>query len=368
MGSITPRAFSSLPLLSIYPGLWLRLAPLHQRPCNLIHAAYLSRSVFFHTLTNAHTLWPQKRLERWKGLPDKAFRRNLRGWLESFNSNKAGRKACLLLVIPHLLDKASQGSSAALNWCTYPYLYRSSLWLGERGNLTGLAAIQALMPICSSSFMAELAFSGAIFQAMRDMVFSFSLPLLMQLCGVTIAGSRYMFRRGATGASYTNHSGKATLPFACLWPVSPPVSTSGYLGERHQVIGLCSRNGNEMQIHSEWDLQWPRIFFVRLWRHWGEWMWKLRRLIFFSPQVAFPVSYSDSWFSYAKNLTIQHSALHREKWYSLLQDFPGKHFNGTHTIAYIVDCLYYELIAIRRSQFAITIWLWGRPQTRTTTQ
>lgn len=106
---------------------------LHQCPCDLIHAAYLSRSVFFHKMTNAHTLWPQKLLEQWKGLPEKLFRQNLRGWLESFNSNKAGRKACLLLVIPHLLDKASQGSSAALNWCTYPYLYRSSLWLGVRG-------------------------------------------------------------------------------------------------------------------------------------------------------------------------------------------------------------------------------------------
>lgn len=65
----------------------------------------------------------------------------------------------MLLVIPHLLDKDSQGSSAALNWCTYPYLYWSSLWMGERGDLTGLAAIQALMPICLSSFMAELATS-----------------------------------------------------------------------------------------------------------------------------------------------------------------------------------------------------------------
>lgn len=120
------------------------------------------------------------------------------------------------------------------------------------GNLTGLAAIQALMPICLSSFMAELAFSGAIFQAMRDMVFSLSLPLLMQLCGVTIAGRQYMcLGEGRPGASHTNHSGKATLPFACLWPVSPSVSTSEYLGERHQVISVCSHNGNEMQIHSK---------------------------------------------------------------------------------------------------------------------
>lgn len=162
----------------------------HQCPCNLIHAAYLSDSVFFHTLTNVHMLWPPKRLEQWKVLPKKPFRQNLRGWLESFNSNKARRKACLLLVIPHLLDKASQGSSAVLNWCTYSYLYRSSLWLGERGNLTGLAAIQALMPIYLSSFMAELAFSGAIFQTMRDTVFSLSLPLLMQLCRVNVAGSQ----------------------------------------------------------------------------------------------------------------------------------------------------------------------------------
>lgn len=58
------------------------------------------------------------------------------------------------------------------------------------GDLTGLAAIQALMPICLSSFMAELAFYGAIFQATRDTVFSLSLPLLMQLCGGNVAGSR----------------------------------------------------------------------------------------------------------------------------------------------------------------------------------
>lgn len=119
--------------LSWFVTLLARLAPCISVLANLIHAAYLSHSVFFHTLTNAHTLWPQKRLEQWWGLPKKPFRENLRGWLESFNSNKAGREACLLLVIPHLLDKASQGSSAVLNWCTYPYLYRSSLWLGERG-------------------------------------------------------------------------------------------------------------------------------------------------------------------------------------------------------------------------------------------
>lgn len=207
MDCITPKAF----LLFFFPFILVcdsagSAHSLHQCPCDLIHAAYLSHSVFFHTLTNAHTLWPQNRLEQWKeGLPGKPFRQNLRGWLESFNSNKAGRKACLLLVIPHLLDKASQGSSAALNWCTYPYLYRSSLWLGERENLTGLAVIQALMPICLSSFMAELAFSGAIFQAMRDMVFSLSLPLLMQLCRVNIAGSKYMcLGEGQPGPPYSN--------------------------------------------------------------------------------------------------------------------------------------------------------------------
>lgn len=188
MDSITPRAFSPflfLPFILVFP------TP-HRRPCDLIHAAYLSHSVFFHTLTNVRRVVASESgwSSQWKVLPKKPFRQNLRGWLESFNSNKAGRKACLLLVIPHLLDKASQGSSAVLNWCTYSYLYRSSLWLGERGNLTGLAAIQALMPICLSSFMAELAFSGAIFQTMRDTVFSLSLPLLMQLCGVNVAGSQ----------------------------------------------------------------------------------------------------------------------------------------------------------------------------------
>lgn len=45
--------------------------------------------------------------------------------------------------------------------------------------------------------MAELAFSGAIFQAMRDTVFSLSLPLLMQLCRVNIAEQTvYVFRKG----------------------------------------------------------------------------------------------------------------------------------------------------------------------------
>jgi len=136
-----------------------------------------------HTHTHTHT-----HRHTHIALLDKPFRRNLQGWLESFNSNKAGRKACLLLVIPHLLDKDSQGSSAVLNWCTYPYLYRRSLWRGERRNVTGLAAIQALVPICLSPFMAELAFSGAISQAMRDVVFSLSLPLLMQLCRVNTAG------------------------------------------------------------------------------------------------------------------------------------------------------------------------------------
>lgn len=74
---------------------------------------------------------------------------------------------------PNLLDKAPQGSSAGLNWCTYSYLFRSSLWRSESGgrDLTGLAATQALMPICLSPFMAGLAFSGAIFQAMHDTVF-----------------------------------------------------------------------------------------------------------------------------------------------------------------------------------------------------
>lgn len=100
---------------------------LHQCPCNLIHAAYLSHSVFFHILTNMCMLLPQKQLEQWKSLPKRPFKQHLRGWLESFNSNKAERKECLLLVIPHLLDKASQGSSAVLNWCTYSYLFRSSL-------------------------------------------------------------------------------------------------------------------------------------------------------------------------------------------------------------------------------------------------
>lgn len=40
--------------------------------------------------------------------------------------------------------------------------------------------------------MAELAFSRAIFQAMRDTVFSLSLPLLMQLRRVNVAGSQYV--------------------------------------------------------------------------------------------------------------------------------------------------------------------------------
>lgn len=51
-------------------------------------------------------------------------------------------------------------------------------------DLTGLAAIQALMPICSSSFMAELASSGVIFQTVLYMVFSFTLLPLIWLYGV----------------------------------------------------------------------------------------------------------------------------------------------------------------------------------------
>lgn len=103
--------------------------------------------------------------------------------------------------------------------------------MGERENLTRLAAIQALMPICLSSFTAESAFYGAGFQAMYDTVISLSLPLLMLLCRVNTTDSQGMFRKGETGASYSNHCSKATLPFACLWLVSPPVSTSEYLVE-----------------------------------------------------------------------------------------------------------------------------------------
>lgn len=156
-----------------------------------MHVANLTHSVFFHTLTNAHAWRPRRRQENWKTLPKKPLGQNLRGWCESVRLNKVRRKACLLTVILHLLDKASQGSSAALNWCAYPYLYRSSLWLDEkgRGALTRLAAIQALMPICLSPFMAELAFSGTIFQARRDTVFSLRLPQLMQQQRVNVAGS-----------------------------------------------------------------------------------------------------------------------------------------------------------------------------------
>lgn len=58
---------------------------------------------------------------------------------------------------------------------------------GWRGDLTGLAAIQALMPICVSSFMSELASSCVIFQTVLHMVFSFTLPpLIMRLYRVNI--------------------------------------------------------------------------------------------------------------------------------------------------------------------------------------
>ena len=184
---------------------------------------------------------PKQRLKQWKGLLEKPFRQNLRGWLESFNSNKAGRKACLLLVIPHLLDKASQGSSAALNWCTYPYLYRSSLWLGERGIWQDW---QLFKPSCLFAYphsWQNWLFPGAIFQATRDMVFSLSLPLLMQLCRVNSAGKPvYVFRSRASRASYTNHSGEATLPFACLWPESSLVSLSGCLQVKDTRSSVCA--------------------------------------------------------------------------------------------------------------------------------
>lgn len=102
------------------------------------------------------------------------------------------------------------------------------------GDLTGLAAIQALMPICLSPFMAELAFSGAIFQAMRDTVFSLSLPLLMQLCRVNVAGSQCVClveeRLGpptvikAVKLHYHLHvcsQGFLPLPFLQMWVMTP---------------------------------------------------------------------------------------------------------------------------------------------------
>lgn len=58
--------------------------------------------------------------------------------------------------------------------------------VGWGGDLTGLAAIQALMPICLSSFMAELASSCVIFQTVLHVVFSFLLPPLMRLYRVNI--------------------------------------------------------------------------------------------------------------------------------------------------------------------------------------
>lgn len=140
------------------------------------------------------------------------------------------------------------------------------MWLGERENLTGLAAIQALMPICLSSFMAELAFSGAIFQDMCDTVFSLSLPLLMQLCRVNVAGSRVCM-----------------CVCICLekWRPAPPtiitvvrlhyylhvcktgVSSSFHIwisGWRHSLVGLCSHNRNELQI-PESGICRERFFF-----------------------------------------------------------------------------------------------------------
>lgn len=114
----------------------------------------------------------------------KPFRHILRGWLESFNSNKARKKGLFALSNPPL---ARQGFARFI--CCAKLVHVSlfvlelivagwvCVWSGGGGYLTGLAAIQALMPICLSSFMAELAFSGAIFQAIRDIVFFFFLPL-----------------------------------------------------------------------------------------------------------------------------------------------------------------------------------------------
>lgn len=98
----------------------------------------------------------------------------------------------------------------------------------EGENLTGLAAIQALMPICLSSFTAELAFSGAIFQAMRDTVFSLSLPPLMQPCRVNVAGSRgCVFRgRGERGPPTVITAVRLHRHLHVCSRVSPPVSTS----------------------------------------------------------------------------------------------------------------------------------------------
>lgn len=119
----------------------------------------------------------------------KPFRHILRGWLESFNSNKAREKGLFALGNPPL---ARQGFARFICCAKLVHVSlfvlelivagRVCVWRGWWGGyLTGLAAIQALMPICLSSFMAELAFSGAIFQAMRDIVFFFfflSSPLM----------------------------------------------------------------------------------------------------------------------------------------------------------------------------------------------
>lgn len=129
------RAFSS-PLLSIYPGLWLSwLSSLpaslslwfNSRPPTCPTQCFSIRWLM-HTHCGLRSSWNSGRL-----CQTNHSGKFWEGGLSHLTQIKPGRKACLLLVIPHLLDKASQGSSALLNWCTYPYLYWSSLWLGERG-------------------------------------------------------------------------------------------------------------------------------------------------------------------------------------------------------------------------------------------
>lgn len=151
---------------------------------------------------------------------------------------------------------------------------------GWEGNLTGLAAIQALMPICLSSFMAELAFSGSHFSSysMRDMVFSLSLPLLMQLCRVNSAGKPvYVFR---SRASYTNHSGEATLPFACLWPESSLVSLSGCLQVKDTRSSVCAATMEIKCKFNQSEIYTGKSFLKKNKTWWKMWMLILQYVSF----------------------------------------------------------------------------------------
>lgn len=156
--------------------------------------AYLSHSVFFHTLTNAHTLWHQKQLEQWKAIPDKPFRQILRGWLESFNSNKAWEKGLFALGNPPL---ARQGFARFI--CCAKLVHVSLFvlelivagWEGESDRTGSYSSPHAYLLILIHG---RIGFFRSHFSSYARHGIFIAHALLMQLYRVNIAGSQYMFK------------------------------------------------------------------------------------------------------------------------------------------------------------------------------